>query len=207
METSPQSIFRSGDRIKVSLTTNFDGFVYVLTVNPAGELTLLFPSSDVGTFNAVRRGVTYQIPSKLDGWFKFQGQKGQERLFVTMSPEPVPEIEQEFKSAGIVRTAQDVLPSGTGAATAPATPKDPSRTAPRVEPKTRGLSRLPQTAIRRRWSTLPPRRARNHPEPPNRLVPKRGHWTKFHLACRPSSDGSGFELYPRAKEQKRIGPM
>lgn len=138
VETSPQSIFRSGDRIKVSLTTNFDGFVYVLTVNPAGELTLLFPSSDVGTFNAVRRGVTYQIPSKLDGWFKFQGQKGQERLFVTMSPEPVPEIEQEFKSAGIVRTAQDVLPSGTGAATAPATPKDPSRPAPRVEPKTRG---------------------------------------------------------------------
>jgi len=94
-------VFKTGDRIKINLNTNFDGYVYVFNVNPANEPTLLFPTPEAGSFNLVKSGQKYTIPSADGGWFKFAGEAGEEKLYIIMSAERVPDIEQEFLQSSL----------------------------------------------------------------------------------------------------------
>ena len=83
---SPRKQFRSGDRFKLKLHSNFDGYVYVLNVTPVGESRLLFPRPS-SRRNSVRAGESYDIPSQND--FEFKDEPGIETLRVLMSRDPV----------------------------------------------------------------------------------------------------------------------
>lgn len=92
---SPETVFRTGDRIRLQLETNFNGFVYVFNADPERNLTLLFPTQQTGMSNQVQKGQAYQIPNT--GWFKFAGETGTETLYVLMSPTQLEDVEQQFK--------------------------------------------------------------------------------------------------------------
>ncbi len=83
---SPRKAFKSGDRFKLKLQSNFDGYVYVLNVTPVGENRLLFPRPS-SRRNSVRAGESYDIPSQND--FEFKDEPGIETLRVLMSRDPV----------------------------------------------------------------------------------------------------------------------
>ncbi|MBC7797587.1 MAG: DUF4384 domain-containing protein, partial [Pyrinomonadaceae bacterium] len=40
---SPNSLFRSGDKIRLRFETNFNGYLAIVNVGPSGDLKLLFP--------------------------------------------------------------------------------------------------------------------------------------------------------------------
>lgn len=82
LPVNPGQSFKTGDRIKVKLQSNFDGYVYVTNLTPAGEKRLLFPQP-ASRHNNVRAGQVYDIPPATE--FSFNEETGLEVLQVVMS--------------------------------------------------------------------------------------------------------------------------
>jgi hypothetical protein len=78
----PTFTFRSGDKIRLRLKTNFEGFVSVLNVGSSGDVNLLYPVR--GLNNYIKPTSDYQIPQG-DGWIVFDNQSGTEIVSVIMS--------------------------------------------------------------------------------------------------------------------------
>ncbi len=78
--------FYSGDRIKLSLDTNFTGYVAVVNTGPTGSQTLLYPQADDAVFPA-GSGVT--LPPAEDKWIVFDDNAGDERLALIFSANPL----------------------------------------------------------------------------------------------------------------------
>ena len=88
--------FRRGDRIKLHVMSNQDGYLTLVNVGTSGRTTVLFPSaSPSGSGNFVKAGTDYAIPP--GGYLRFDDTPGQEVLVLTFSPRP------------------DAVPSGTAA--------------------------------------------------------------------------------------------
>lgn len=77
-----KTAFGSGEQFKVSLEPFFDGYLYVLNENPAGDLTVLYPRpQDQDTVNA---GKTITLPT-----FQIDNEPGDEALQIFVSPQPI----------------------------------------------------------------------------------------------------------------------
>ncbi len=84
--------FRSGERIRLQLTSNTNGYVYLVNMAPDGGNSLLMPYGNVD--NRIGANQTVMFPP--DGkTIQFDGQPGQESLLVTLSASPL----QAFESA------------------------------------------------------------------------------------------------------------
>lgn len=83
-EVSPGAVFRSGDRIRLRVEANADGFLYIVHRGSSGVWKPLFPSSEVaGGSNKIEKGKSYEIPSGFV--FTFDEQPGEEKLFIVLS--------------------------------------------------------------------------------------------------------------------------
>jgi|GEM_PF-3407974 hypothetical protein len=78
-EADPSTIFLSGDRIRVEVTSNKPGTLITGNIDSAGKATLL-------SVEGVRSGDTTRIPQ--NGALKFVGNPGTERLVFVLSREP-----------------------------------------------------------------------------------------------------------------------
>jgi hypothetical protein len=87
-EVNPDGIFRSGDRIKVKVTPNSHGYLYVVQQGSSGNWNVLFPAAGYrhGS-NAVERLEAVSVPEG-DYDFTFDEKTGTERLFVVLSAQP-----------------------------------------------------------------------------------------------------------------------
>jgi hypothetical protein len=92
VEVSPDDVFHSGDRIRLRVEANGNGYLYIIHRGSSGVWRPLFPSADIaGGDNRVERGKSYDIPS---GYvFTFDEQPGQERLFIVLSRQPEKDLE------------------------------------------------------------------------------------------------------------------
>jgi hypothetical protein len=83
-EVTPGAVFRSGDRIRLRVEANSDGYLYIVHRGSSGVWKPLFPSSEVaGGSNKIEKGKSYEIPS---GYvFTFDEQPGEEKLFIVLS--------------------------------------------------------------------------------------------------------------------------
>ncbi len=83
-EVSPGTVFRTGDRIRLRVEANADGYLYIIHRGSSGVWKPLFPSSEVaGGSNRIEKGKSYEIPS---GYvFTFDEQPGEEKLFIVLS--------------------------------------------------------------------------------------------------------------------------
>jgi hypothetical protein len=93
---SPEKSFRSGDRFKLNLQSNFDGFVYVVNTTPGGENWLLFPRKQ-SRGNNVRAGNSFSLPAASE--FRFNDEAGIEVLQIVMSRSPIPFLETALDRA------------------------------------------------------------------------------------------------------------
>lgn len=81
----PRTVFRSGDRIRLSLQSNIDGHLYLIQRGASGNWTLLFPSAGINEGrNAVAAFRNYTVPPGQNA-FRFDNQAGTEQLFVVLS--------------------------------------------------------------------------------------------------------------------------
>lgn len=114
---SPGEKFYSGDRIKLSLDTNFTGYVAVINTGPTGKKTLLYPQADDAVFPA--DGAT--LPPAEDKWIVFDNTTGEERVTLIFSTTPLglhagrpdppsgpePAQQPESGSTGVLTNNQD----------------------------------------------------------------------------------------------------
>jgi hypothetical protein len=80
------STFRSGDRIKLHIETNQNGYLYVINVGSTGQSHFLFPNSGVNS-NFVTAWTPYEIP--YNTYMRFDANPGEELLLVMLSPNPI----------------------------------------------------------------------------------------------------------------------
>ena len=91
-EVLPGSTFYSGDRIKISLMTNHDGYLYLIQRGSSGNWSSIFPiqSAPQGS-NYVESGKSYQVP--FDTAFEFNQLPGEEQLYIVLSRDPIKDLD------------------------------------------------------------------------------------------------------------------
>jgi hypothetical protein len=108
-EVAPDTVFHSGDRIRVAVEVNDPGYLYIAIKGASGTWKILFPTADVaGGNNRVESGQQYTIPSA-PGRFAFDQQPGEEQLFIVLTRKPEPDLEHLIYSLG----SPGASPAGT----------------------------------------------------------------------------------------------
>ena len=108
--TTPSEPFHSGDRIRIQIESNVDGYLYIFQKGSSGRESTLFPDPEInGGFNQVSRGVLYSTPE--DSWFAFDHVAGEERLLAVVSRTPLDWTGQE--PVGTPGSAPSRLPNQT----------------------------------------------------------------------------------------------
>ena len=93
VEVDPDLVFRSGDRIRLSIQVNDTAYLYVVTQGSSGNWRVLFPSPeyDSGSNRVVARR-QYNIPGRTR--FVFDEQPGTERLFLVLTRRPETDLDK-----------------------------------------------------------------------------------------------------------------
>jgi len=109
-EVAPGAVFRSGDRIRLRVEANADGFLYIVHRGSSGVWKPLFPSSEVaGGSNKIEKGKSYEIPSGFV--FTFDEQPGEEKLFIVLSRRTEADLDGLIYSlSGSQKPAEPVRP-------------------------------------------------------------------------------------------------
>ena len=87
-EVDPDTVFHSGDRIRVAAQSNDEGYLYIVMKGASGSWKVLFPSPEIADgSNRVASGRQTLIPPP-PGRFAFDEQAGEERLFIVLARHP-----------------------------------------------------------------------------------------------------------------------
>jgi hypothetical protein len=100
------TVFRSGDKVKLHFEVNFPAYVEIYNHGSSGEIERLFPYQ--GSNSRVKVTSPYVVPNRATEWFEFDNTPGTEKLAFI------------FSRAQIRPTAKPQKPQGTQ------TPKRPS---------------------------------------------------------------------------------
>jgi hypothetical protein len=92
---APNTEFKTGDKIKLQLKSNFDGFIYVVNIEPDGKRRLMFPIPEA-LDNTVSPDETYEIPP--GHIMEFDAAKGTEVLQVIMTRSRIKYLDEALKS-------------------------------------------------------------------------------------------------------------
>jgi len=107
VEIDPDSVFLSGDRIRLGIQANDDAYLYIVLRGSSGNWSVLFPSPEIsGGDNFVERARLYEVPS--GHWFLFDEQEGEEKLFIVLCRQTEPNLENMIYA---IRREQERTPS------------------------------------------------------------------------------------------------
>ena len=101
VRTDPSHEFHTGDKVRVLLETNSDGFLYVFNTTDGGKPVMIYPDPDLDEAgNYIQAHVPVEVPSSVAAeerlrWFRFDKQAGVERLYFVFTREPLPGIPLE----------------------------------------------------------------------------------------------------------------
>jgi hypothetical protein len=97
-EVDPDTVFRSGDRIRLTVESNSTGYLYIVLRGSSGKWNLLFPNAEImGGKNIVEGGNRYEIPLGTAS-FQFDENPGVEKLFLTLARNVEPDFEKLVQS-------------------------------------------------------------------------------------------------------------
>ncbi len=98
-EVDADTTFHAGDRIRLAVEANADGYLYVVNRGSSGTWKILFPAAEVQSGdNRIHKLAKYEIPSGYT--FTFDEQAGEEKLFIVFSRQPEPNLEKLIYSLG-----------------------------------------------------------------------------------------------------------
>jgi hypothetical protein len=92
-EVLPDSTFRAGDSIRISVMANEPGYLYVVQRGSSGAWNVLFPQPGTPEINRVEAGRSYEIPGGDGEYFTFDEHGGQEKIYVLLSREAVKDLD------------------------------------------------------------------------------------------------------------------
>lgn len=107
-EIDPAKVFHNGDIVRLKLQANSSGYLYVLNQGSSGKWQVLFPSAEVvNNNNRIEASQVREIPMGQN--FEFYADPGLERLFVVLSREREPDMENLLNH---LRSGQPDRPQG-----------------------------------------------------------------------------------------------
>ena len=84
--------FHSGDKVRLQIESNVDGYLYVMQKGSTGKDRVLFPDPRInGGDNKIARGILYSVPGSQ--WFTFDNNPGIENLTVAVSRTPMKSVQ------------------------------------------------------------------------------------------------------------------
>ncbi len=112
----PTREFHNGDRIRISLEPNTDGYLYVFHTEGDGQPEMIFPDARLeGGENWVEAHVPMDVPSTVETderlkWFQFYGNPATEHLFVVLTREPLADVPIAETLASLCSTNKNNCP-------------------------------------------------------------------------------------------------
>lgn len=98
LRVEPGHEFHNGDRVRISLEPNVDGYLYVFHTEGNGDPEMIYPDArlDAGE-NWIEAHVPLEVPSSEETderlrWFAFYGNPSTERLYIVVTREPLPVV-------------------------------------------------------------------------------------------------------------------
>jgi hypothetical protein len=111
-EVTADTIFHSGDKVRISIESNDSAYLYVIQQGSSGCWKLLFPSKEIsGSRSTIEKGAVLQIPAR-EAWFAFGGSPGVEKIYLFLSRRPEPDLEKMLQ-----RSDKDLDPASLEKAT------------------------------------------------------------------------------------------
>jgi hypothetical protein len=98
VRTDPSRTFQKGERVRVLLETNADGFLYVFNTTDGGQPTMIYPDPNLDEAgNFIQGHIPWEIPSSVAAeerlrWFTFDQSGGTEKLYFVFTREPLPAV-------------------------------------------------------------------------------------------------------------------
>jgi hypothetical protein len=95
VRVDPDRVFRKGDRVRILLETNTDGYLYIFNTTNEGQPVMIYPEPDLDEAgNYVQAHVPFEVPSGAAAeerlrWFAFDEVAGTERLYFVFTREPL----------------------------------------------------------------------------------------------------------------------
>jgi len=89
--------FHSGDSVRFNVSSDREGYLYVIQQGSSGAWTPLYPRAGSSESNNLLPGKNYQVPSDPHIW-TFRGNPGQEKLFVLLTLRPERDLDQTIAS-------------------------------------------------------------------------------------------------------------
>ena len=110
IRVEPARDFHNGDRIRLALEPNVDGYLYIFNSENGAPAQMIFPDARLaGGENWIEAHVPIEVPSSEEAdvrfrWFEFFGDPGTERIYVVVTREPlagVPTAEELVAFCGL----------------------------------------------------------------------------------------------------------
>lgn len=98
IRVDPEHVFRKGDRVRVLLETNTDGYLYIFNQTNDGPVIMIYPDKDLDEAgNYIKAHIPWEIPSGAADderlrWLVFDEFPGNERLFFVLTREPLKNV-------------------------------------------------------------------------------------------------------------------
>lgn len=98
LRVEPGHEFHNGDRVRVSLEPNADGYLYVFHTENDGSPEMIYPDPRLyAGENWIEAHVPIEVPSSEESderlrWFTFYGNAGTERLYIVVTRDPLPGV-------------------------------------------------------------------------------------------------------------------
>jgi hypothetical protein len=98
IRVDPEHVFRKGDRVRVLLETNTDGYLYIFNQTNDGPVMMIYPDKDLDEAgNYIKAHIPWEIPSSAADqerlrWLVFDEVPGNERLFFVLTREPLKDV-------------------------------------------------------------------------------------------------------------------
>jgi hypothetical protein len=90
VQAVPQNnVFRNGEILRFRLTSQINGYLYVVDRGTTGNSAVLFPAAGAAGGNRIEIGHSYLVPADGDGWFEVGGPTGFDTLYFLVSATPI----------------------------------------------------------------------------------------------------------------------
>ena len=116
VRVDPEHVFHKGDRVRVLLETNSDGFLYIFNQTDEGPVIMIYPDKDLDDAgNYIKAHVPWEIPSSASDeerlrWLVFDENPGNERLFFVFTREPLKDVPIEDDLISFCKNSSGACP-------------------------------------------------------------------------------------------------
>jgi serine/threonine protein kinase len=98
VELDANSTLRVGDRLRMTVRSTRDTYLYALNEDATGDAIVLFPGSDSGVQNPLHRDATLQLPGGDNSTLAWEvtADSAREEFVVIQSLQPLPELDRQL---------------------------------------------------------------------------------------------------------------